>query len=242
MQIQYKLDLTISHFLGRINYRNIINSIGNYYHPRNVFISKNIINLIPKREYNAGFAEVIKSGFIQKNSILNLLKLNKKKLLNRNFKNITKIIKTTLNTKINFFKNDIYENSKRLYLNFGHTFAHAIEMSLKKDGNEIIRHGEAVGIGMLCEIYYSSGKNENFFKLQNLLISYNLPININKFINLKKKQIIKKKIFKNIFLDKKRINKYPRCIKLEKIGKTKIIELRNNDKIFETINNVIFND
>ena len=38
-----------------INYNNIINSVGSYYHPKNVFISKNIINLIPRREYNAEY-------------------------------------------------------------------------------------------------------------------------------------------------------------------------------------------
>ena len=36
-------------------------------------------------------------------------------------------------TKIKFFKDDVYENSKRLNLNFGHTFAHAIEMTFKSN-------------------------------------------------------------------------------------------------------------
>lgn len=223
-----------------INYKNIINSLGNYYHPRNVFISKNIISLIPKREFHAGFAEIIKSGFLAKNDILNFLEKNKKQILKRNFKLLSKLINLTLKTKINFFKNDIYEQSKRLNLNFGHTFAHAIEMSLKKNGNELVRHGEAVGIGMLCEIYYSLGKNKNFKKLYNLLIKYNLPTNIKKFISTKNKNIISKTIYKNIFLDKKRINQFPRCIKLNKIGKTQIIELRDNSRIYETIEEVIF--
>ena len=38
----------------------------------------------------------------------------------------------TLKTKINFFLGDIYEKNKRLSLNFGHTFAHAIEMALEQ--------------------------------------------------------------------------------------------------------------
>ena len=32
-----------------INYNNIINSFGNYYHSKNVFISKNVLELIPKK-------------------------------------------------------------------------------------------------------------------------------------------------------------------------------------------------
>ena len=48
----------------------------------------------------------------------------------------------------------VYEKDKRLSLNFGHTFAHAIEMATQKIFNkEIFRHGEAVGIGILCELY-----------------------------------------------------------------------------------------
>lgn len=47
-----------------INYKNIINSIGSYYHPQNVFVSKNVINLLPQREFIAGFAEIIKSGLL----------------------------------------------------------------------------------------------------------------------------------------------------------------------------------
>ena len=61
-----------------INYNNIINSVGSYYHPKNVFISKNIINLIPRREYNAGIPEIIKCGLIDNVRILNILQTSKK--------------------------------------------------------------------------------------------------------------------------------------------------------------------
>ena len=55
-----------------INYNDIINSVGNYYHPRMVFISKNAINLIPKREFFSGLPEVMKSGLINDKKILSL--------------------------------------------------------------------------------------------------------------------------------------------------------------------------
>ena len=60
------------------------------------------------------------------------------------------------------------------------------------------------------------------------------------FINKKEINRLKNKIYKNIFLDKKRINKFPRYIILEKIGKTKISEMKNFDKIKKTIKEVIF--
>jgi len=111
-------------------------------------------------------------------------------------------------------------------------------MSLDKS-NDVIRHGEAVGIGLLCEIYYYDGKNKNFLLVRKILRQYNLPINIKKFINKKYIKAINNRIYNNIFLDKKKINQYPRYIKLLCIGKTKISELRDFKKIIKTIKEVI---
>lgn len=222
-----------------INFRNIINSIGNYYHPQNVFISKNVIELIPDREFLSGIPEIIKCGLIDNKKILASLNLNKENCLNREYNYLSKIIKSTLQTKIKFFKNDVYEQSKRLNLNFGHTFAHAIEMSFKNKKKDLIRHGEAVGIGILCEIYYTEGKSKNFKLIKNLLHKFNLPTNLSEIGVLKNKDRLKKDIFKNIFLDKKKIGRYPRIIKLVKIGESKVIEMKNNIKILDTIEKVI---
>jgi 3-dehydroquinate synthetase len=223
-----------------INYKEIINSVGTYYHPKRVFISKNVINLIPQREFLSGIPEIIKSGLINDNKILKLLNNNKKKCLSRNYKYLFNLISRTLKTKIKFFKNDIYENSKRLNLNFGHTFAHAIEMTIKSKKEDIIRHGEAVGIGMLCEIFYFEGKSKNFIFVENLLQKYNLPTNLKKFTSHKNKKRFLRQIYKNIFLDKKRIGKHPRCIKIIKIGKSKVIEMKDTKRIKNTINSVLF--
>ena len=87
-----------------INYKNIINSIGNYFHSQNVFISKNIIELIPDREYFSGVPEIIKCGIIDNKKILSMLKKNKKKIINRDYNFLSKLIRLTLNTKIKFLK------------------------------------------------------------------------------------------------------------------------------------------
>lgn len=225
-----------------INYKNAINSIGTYYHPKKIYISKNILSMLPKREYLSGLPEILKCGLIDNNSTLRKLQ-NRKKVLNREFNYISKIIKTTLATKIRFFKNDVNENGSRLKLNFGHTFAHAIEMALayEKKFKEEIRHGEAVGIGILCEIYYANGKNVDYQFTKKLLKHYNLPTNLD-FINKKKIPIkrLKDNIYKFIFLDKKKINKFPRYIRLKKKGKTEISEMKNLSKIKKTIDNIIF--
>ena len=101
-----------------INFKNIINSIGNYYHPHTIFIFNQIIKKIPEREYIAGIAEIIKCGLIKKNNILDILKKNQKEILERNYKIVSKLCIETLKTKIFFFKNDVYEKKKQINLKF----------------------------------------------------------------------------------------------------------------------------
>ena len=221
-----------------INYKGIINSLGTYYHSKRVYISKNILNLIPTREFVAGIPEIIKCGLIHKKSILKKLN-NKNKIVQRNFPYIAKIIKSALKTKIEFFKDDISEENERLKLNFGHTFAHAIEMALQSENVNEIRHGEAVGLGLLCEIYYAFGKNKDFLLTKKLLEKYKLPINLKNFIKKNQFNKIENEIYQNIFLDKKRVNTFPRYIKLSRIGNSNISEMRDFDRIKDTIKKII---
>ena len=225
-----------------INYKGIINSLGNYYYPNNVYILENIINLIPDREYLAGIPEVIKCGLIDSIKTLNFLKKNKKQIISRNFSYVSKMCRLALKTKIKFFVKDIYEKNLRLNLNFGHTFAHAIEMTLEKHLNSLnIRHGEAVGIGILCELYYAFQKrNKIFYETKKILEDYSLPTKLNGEKIKKNKQMLQSVIYKNIFLDKKRISQYPRYIKLIKKGKTKVTEMKNFDHLNDTIFRIIF--
>ena len=76
--------------------------------------------------------------------------------------------------------------------------------------------------------------------MKNLLEHYDLPTNLLHLKIIKKNKNFKKNIFKNIFLDKKKIGKFPRIIKLTSIGKSKITEMKNNKKIKDTINKVLF--
>ena len=224
-----------------INYKGIINSIGTYYHPKNVFILEDIISSIPEREYLAGFAEIIKCGLIDNKKILNFLSDKKDLLIKRNFNYVKKICELTLRTKIKFFKDDVFENNSRLLLNFGHTFAHAIEMAIENEiKKDFIRHGEAVGLGILCEIYYANkGKNNFYFVSKKLFDNFKLPTSLNvNDLNLNKVKLIND-IYKNIFLDKKKISQYPRYISLKKQGKPKIDEIKDFDFINDTLLKVL---
>ena len=224
-----------------INYKGLINSMGTYYHPRSVYISNEILKKIPDREYYSGLPEVIKYGLIKKNYILSNL-VNKKDLFEkRNFKFMSNLIRESLITKIYYFSKDVYEKDRRLVLNFGHTFAHAIEMATQKIfKKEVFRHGEAVGLGILCELYYShKGRSKLLNNIENLLYQFNLPTRVleNKNQNFKK---IHDEIFKYVFVDKKKIGKFPRYISLNKIGNPKIKLLDDFNLLNETISYFLY--
>jgi 3-dehydroquinate synthetase len=218
-----------------INHKGFINAIGSYYHPKYVFIFHEIIKLIPDREYIAGMPEIIKCGILKDQSILKLVKKNYNKIISRNYKTLMSICLKVLKVKIYYFKDDIHEKYFRLFLNFGHTFAHAIEISTDSQKKDYFRHGEAVGLGMLCEIFYSSNKNEKFKELYSLLKLFKLPTSIpaKKFPSK-----LKINIFNNLYKDKKRISKHPRYIKI-KNGINRISELDDSEKILETIDMIV---
>jgi len=86
-----------------INYRKITNSVGTYYHPKNIFILEQVMLNLPDREFFSGFAEIIKCGLIDKSNILKYLTKYKKNLIKRNFSNLTEICSLTLKKKIKVF-------------------------------------------------------------------------------------------------------------------------------------------
>ena len=81
-----------------INYKNIINS-RKLLPSQTVFISKNVINLIPKEFL---VIQIIKSGIIDNNIITKMLINNKSKCLSRDFNFMSKLIYLTLKKKIKF--------------------------------------------------------------------------------------------------------------------------------------------
>lgn len=225
-----------------INYKGIINSFGNYYHPKLVFIFDEIIQKIPNREFRSGIPEIIKYGLLKKNNLISILEKKHELILKRDFKIIQKICFECLNTKLFFFLNDEREKNTRLSLNFGHTFAHAIEMALNtKKKKDLIQHGEAVGLGMLCEIYHTNSKtNKLYNQVKKILEKYLLPVDLKNNIkgNINKNEL-HKKIFVNIFLDKKKIGVHPRYISLKKIYHPNIAEIDDMTKLNQTIYNLV---
>lgn len=219
-----------------INYNNKINLLGTYYHPYRVYLYHDIIKLLPRREYYSGFAEAIKCGIIKKNKILKLLNEKFSKIQNRDFNTLKNICNLVLKTKISFFIDDVREKNKRLMLNFGHTFAHAIEMASSLKNKYQINHGEAVAIGIICEMKYANVNRNYINYIEKTISRYGLP---KKAKSIKNKKKFLKKVYNFLFADKKRISKYPRYIKIKTNLKPDINELDNTKKIKQILKQIV---
>ena len=82
-------------------------------------------------------------------------------------------------------------------------------------------------------------KNKLFLLSEKILKNYNLPTNLNYYNHDVDKQKLVDEIYRGVFLDKKKINKYPRFISLKKIYNPKIKEIEDTGKILEVIKLII---
>ena len=124
------------------------NLVGAFYQPRAVFINTRVLATLPAREFRAGYAEVIKYGFIADAELVAELEAHTAGI-HAAFPDIhprmASIIRRCCAIKADVVARDERERGVRAILNYGHTFAHAIE-SLTQYGTYV--HGEAVAIGM----------------------------------------------------------------------------------------------
>lgn len=161
-----------------INLNDTVNAIGSYHHPIEILIDTNMIRALPNREISSGIGEVIKYAVIHSENIRDALE---KKNYQEVLSDIDWFIIESLKNKEYFVRGDINEGHKRLYLNFGHTLGHAIEFATILDGEETLRHGEAVALGMLAifrisvELGYL--EESQIAWLKEILKKFNLPTN-----------------------------------------------------------------
>ena len=202
------------------------NLIGSFYQPKLVISDTAFIDSLPKKEMICGFAEILKHSIIKDEIFFRWLKKNTNFILAKKPKELTHAIKKSCQIKMYFVNKDVNENNLRMILNFGHTFAHAIEV--KNNYSKKITHGEAVLSGMILAIRISLIKKvctagtaneiEQIYKNNNLEYTYK---------KYSKKQSIDS-LIPHLKNDKKNNDEKINFMLLKKIGKT---TLPNNHKI-----------
>jgi len=131
-----------------VNHTSGKNLIGCFHQPSCVWLDIKFLSTLPKREFIAGYAELFKYAFIGGKQMFDFVKKNTPKMLNYDAKILLEGIKRSLQIKASIVEQDEKETSgRRALLNFGHTFAHALETYYNYKN---ILHGEAVIWGIKC--------------------------------------------------------------------------------------------
>jgi 3-dehydroquinate synthase len=131
----------VDHRLGK-------NLIGAFYQPRAVLIDPLTLRTLPRREWIAGLAEVIKYGIIADEEFFAFLEQKIPALLKLEEEPVIHAIKRSCEIKAQVVAADERESDRRRILNYGHTIGHALESLAGYRG---LIHGEAVGIGLVQE-------------------------------------------------------------------------------------------
>lgn len=121
------------------------NLIGTFHTPKTVYINPLFLTTLPQREYVSGLAEVVKYGVIKDPWLLGYLEDNIPALLHRDAETLELVVRRSLAIKQGVIAKDPKDQGERAILNWGHTFAHALETLTEY---QTYTHGEAVAIGM----------------------------------------------------------------------------------------------
>jgi 3-dehydroquinate synthase len=149
------------------------NLIGAFHQPRLVLIDTDTLQTLPDREFRAGLAEIIKHGAIADPAFFAWLEENMARLRARDPEALAGSIRRSCEIKASVVAEDETEQGRRALLNFGHTFAHAIENSL---GYGEWLHGEAVAAGMIMAANLSDIGQADRDRLLRLVAAAGLPV------------------------------------------------------------------
>ena len=115
------------------------NLVGAFHPPLLTVSDLTVLHTLPEREFQSGMAEVIKAGVIADAGLFEMIECGST--------DIADIIRRSIKVKVDVVCADPFEQGRRAALNLGHTIGHGIEAA----SQFLLRHGEAIGIGLLAE-------------------------------------------------------------------------------------------
>src|ERR1700675_2320316 len=198
-----------------VNHSGGKNLIGAFYQPLCVIADTDTLATLPDRELRAGLAEVIKYGCVWDPLLFDWLDDNMDLLLARDVDALTYAIGRSCEIKATVVARDEREQNLRAILNFGHTFAHAIEAAT---AYETYLHGEAVGLGMLIAAGLSRRleliDTATADRLRDILAKAGLPTEAPRIGAAKALELMQ--------MDKKVLAGSLRLVLLEKMGRARV--------------------
>lgn len=217
-----------------VNHERGKNMVGAFYQPKSVVIDIGVLNSLPRREYAAGLAEVVKYGIIYDREFFEWLETHVEDLNRRDVLALTQVIRRSCEIKAEVVAVDEREGGLRAILNFGHTFGHAIE-NLAGYGNWL--HGEAVAVGMVMAAQFSERLNRlpqgNAKRIGDLLNALDLPTALNANTG---GEIRPEAMLEAMGMDKKSVDGRIRFIAANEIGEVELISDYEDTALIETLN------
>ncbi|MEE2001027.1 3-dehydroquinate synthase [Alkalimonas sp. MEB108] len=160
----------VNHPLGK-------NMIGAFKQPQQVLIDTDVLATLPKKEFAAGMAEVVKYALIADPDFFDYLEQHAEAIEQLEPAVLATMIAHCCQMKADIVAADETEQGKRALLNLGHTFGHAIEAWL---GYGHWLHGEAVAVGMMMAAQLAQSRGwlsvSELDRIKSLLIRFSLPV------------------------------------------------------------------
>ena len=157
-----------------VNFKGYKNLVGTFTQPDFVLCDFALLKTLPEPELKNGFAEVIKTAAVGDVALFSFLETAYKEALSLERAAIERIVNDCLKVKSRIVSLDEREKGERRKLNFGHTFGHALEKVNR------LRHGEAVGLGMIVAARLSARRGllskSDAARLETLLGMFDLPV------------------------------------------------------------------
>jgi 3-dehydroquinate synthase len=200
------------------------NMVGVIRQPSFILHDMIFLNTLPQREWENGFAEIIKHAAIKDAAMFRELEENPFKKYQKNKTAVCDLVRRNAIIKTKVVQKDEFEKGDRRLLNFGHTLGHALENQYE------LSHGQAVAIGMTYASVISQ-KITGFREADrviNLIAKFDLPT----FADFYKQQV-----FEVLKMDKKRERKEINYVLLEKIGRgiVKSVELKKLEQLISSL-------
>ncbi|MEM1445306.1 MAG: 3-dehydroquinate synthase [Planctomycetota bacterium] len=124
------------------------NLIGSFWQPDLVVADVDVLASLPERELRCGLAECLKHGVIRDAALFEWIVQHAERINALDRPTLIELVERNVRIKAAVVMADEREAGERAHLNFGHTFAHAIEATTQFGGK--YKHGEAVSIGMVA--------------------------------------------------------------------------------------------
>jgi len=214
-----------------IDLPNAKNLVGTFKQPKTVIADIATLQSLSPRAFASGMAEVIKHSLIADSDLLQKIEsgswIQTSGKIGQQASELQTLVAQAIQVKINIVQEDPYDQGRRAVLNFGHTFANAIEGL----SHHSVNHGEAVAMGMVAatnlsvKLGYCTEELQE--RVESVLVSSGLPTRIPNDLD-------PNQLLQAMGSDKKKKDGRLRYVLLKDVGDVFVTDQVHEDAVLDT--------